>query len=243
MNVAVLIWVGAGIAAGVLVFFGLRFLTKWQIIKDTPTRLISDLFEGPGEVEGSAVELGETLQAPISQKPCLAFHFRVKEKRVRRDSDGDRRTTWRTLIDDKQGVLFGIDDGTGIAAVDPNQAELVLDQERRTRSGFFDSAPPHLEATLSGRYGISTKTWIFNKDLRYEEYILEPGERLYVLGEVSRNTPEDPLRFSKGKIPFIISDKSQESLLSKFLWSAVGCWVGAVAVLVACAFFIPSLNS
>lgn len=242
MDIVIWIWVGAGIIAGVLVFFGLRFLQKWQVIKDTPTSSIADLFEGPGEVEGTAVELGKTLEAPISQKPCLAFHFRVKEKRVRRDSDGDRRTTWRTLVDDKQGVLFGIDDGSGIAAVNPNRAEVVLDRERRTRSGFFDNAPPHLEATLNGRYGVSTKTWIFNKDLRYEEFILEPGERLYVLGEVSRSSPEDPLQFSKGKVPFIISNKSQEALLNKFLGSAVGCWVATMGVLVACAFLLPNLE-
>lgn len=242
MDVVMISWiVGALIAVG-LVAWSFTLLKKWQIIKQTPTSNISDLYQGAGEVEGRVVELGETLESPISRKPCVAFHFKVEQKVVRRDSDGDRRTSWRTIVDDKRGVLFGVDDGTGIAAVDPNLANLVLDREARARSGFFSEAPSHLESTLNNQYGVSTKNWVFNKDLRFTESILSLGEPLYVLGEVNRQSAEDPVVFSKGIVPFIVSDKSQGALLNRFLWQAVGCWIGGVLALVLAGFVAQSVG-
>jgi hypothetical protein len=50
-----------------------------------------------------------------------------------------------------------------------------------SRSGTFDDPTPTQLAFLA-KYGGESKGWLFNKKLRYIEPVIEPGERIAVLG-------------------------------------------------------------
>jgi hypothetical protein len=238
MEVELIIGIVLVPAAGVLVWLGMRQHKIYSRVKNTPTSNISDLYEGPAEVNGSVVPLSDTLESPLTRKPCVAFRFIVEEERTRRDKEGRTSKSWHTIINDKQSVIFGVDDGTGIAAIDLQKAQLILDQDSRMRSGFFDEAPSHVETLLREQYGRSTKNWVFNKSLRYKEFILEAGDPLYVLGNVRRNSPGDAPMFYKGDIPFIVSDKGEKAVLSRMLWTAIGFFAGSLGTLVGAAFLI-----
>ena len=67
--------------------------------------------------------------------------------------------------------------------------------------------------------------------MRYKEFVLEPGESLYVLGDVRRESPDDPPHFYKGTLPYIVSDKGQDTLIRNSLFGGIGSWVGAVAAI------------
>ncbi len=222
----------------VLVFVGRKQWKKYSLIKNIPTTPVAELFEGQAEVKGNVVELTDQLTSPLSQKPCVAFKFIVEEERTRRDKDGDTRRSWHTVVNDKESVVFGVDDGTGIAAVDLKKAELILDMDSRMRSGTFNDAPAHVEGLLSERYGRSTKSWVFNKTMRYKEFVLEAGDPLYVLGNVKRPTPDDAPMFYKGDIPFIVTDKGEKTLLRNTMAAAMGCFIAAVAVLAVAIYLI-----
>ena len=62
-----------------------------------------------------------------------------------------------------------------------------------------------------------------NKTLRYSETVLEVGDPLYVLGTVQFRDDDTP-RFVKGGQVFIVSDKGERALQSRYGWFSRGCW-------------------
>ncbi|MFW5798014.1 MAG: GIDE domain-containing protein [Planctomycetota bacterium] len=221
--------VGLGLEA-VLVVFAIRNWTRYRLIEDTPTTPVESLSPGLREAQGAVVALGDSLQSPMGHKACVYYHFKVEEERIRRDSDGDTRRTWHTVVNDRQHAHCGVDDGTGFAEIDIQNAELKLNQDQHKRSGLFNSASSDLEAALNERYGRSSKGFIFNKSMRYTETVLEEGDRLYVLGDVEMRDDRPPV-FKKGEHPLIVSDKGEAGVSSSYKWTSIGCWAGAVVVL------------
>jgi hypothetical protein len=74
--------------------------------------------------------------------------------------------------------------------------------------------------------------------MRYKEFILEAGDPLYVLGNVRRNTPEEAPMFYKGDIPFIVSDKGENAVLSQMFWTAIGFFGGSLGALTGAVILI-----
>ena len=73
-------------------------------------------------------------------------------------------------------------DKTGEALVDLKAAELTLKAMQAT-SGTFKNVPASLERTLQKRYGVSGKGFIFNKNMRYTESVIEQGAKVFVVGD------------------------------------------------------------
>ncbi len=75
--------------------------------------------------------------------------------------------------------------------------------DNKGNTGLFKQASEELKIAME-KYGKTTKGWLFDKTLRYEETFLTEGDELYVLGEVVRKKNGSPV-FEKGKKPFLIS--------------------------------------
>ena len=192
---------GGGIAA---IYEAYRQHVAANRIKDTPTSQIGGLTDGYREIKGRIAKGDKKLQSPMTGKQCVYYSFTVAESH----QDGDKE-----ILCDKKSTRFYLKDGTGTAALEIDGAELVLDVDHHDKSGSFNAASPKLEAILK-RYDKSSKGLLFNKNLKYEETILEVGDELYVLG---------PAKMVKGSICFkairgqslIVSDKSERDLLQK----------------------------
>lgn len=151
---------------------------------------------------GEAQLLDGHMRAPLSGRPCLAWSVHVEQLRP----NGRGRSDWYPLIRDTRVVSFGLADGTGRAIVDAVGATLVLDYDTRSTSGILDD-PTEAERAFLARYKVSGKGLVFNKDLRYREAVIEIGERIAVLGTVSRDPSSQALRIVRSeKQPLLISD-------------------------------------
>jgi len=182
---------------------------KFHLIQNTETSKITTLKTGFYEIKGKVVCQSEKLVSPLTKKSCVYYKFKVEEQR----SSG-KSSHWITLINDEKFVRFAVQDSSGMAMLDIQGAKLKLNKDVKGNSGLFKKVIPELEETLK-QYGKTSKGWIFEKSLRYEELFLLEGDELYVLGEVTDFESYYPV-FKKDTLPFIISDKPEEELLRGF---------------------------
>jgi tetratricopeptide (TPR) repeat protein len=171
-------------------------------IKDTPTSQIGGLTDGFREIKGRIDKGDKKLHSPMSGKWCVYYAFAVTES----SNDSSKE-----IISDKKSTRCYLDAGTGTAAIELDEAELVLDVDHHDKSGTFNSASPKLETILK-RYGKNSKGLLFNKELQYEETILEVGDELYVLGPAKMVKGTIGFKAIRGQ-PLIVSDKSERDLL------------------------------
>ena len=127
----------------------------------------------------------------------------------------------------------------------PLGAELILPDERTSRSNWLGELPP---ATIAGlnRLGVSTERWMGSKTLRCRESFILPKEQVYVLGTAhehhgARECVENPSRMYIGSSrdhEFIISDRSEKELLSRFRWQMLAFFVGGLTLAATCLIIL-----
>lgn len=148
------------VGAGFLVRSGFRQLRKKNMIENVPASAIRSVAMGLSEIQGSACAEA-TLSAPISGARCHYFRYRVEEERNR--SKGGKE--WVTVDQGVSNVPFQVEDPTGKLLVNPEGADVSLQRDYRR----VDAA----------------EGW-FGRRKRYSEWRIDPGDRLYVLGTVSK---------------------------------------------------------
>lgn len=206
MNIFIIVGL-IGLSAEVMAIVSYsKYSKRYRLIKNTETSRITTLKKGFYEVIGKVVFLNDKLLSPLSQEPCVYYKFKVEEER----SSG-KSTSWFTVINDEKYVRFGLQDPSGIAYIEMKGAKLIFNKDLQGRTGLFRKASEELKWVMN-RYGKTTHGWMFEKKLRYAETIIKESEELYILGEVHEMEGYYPV-FRKGKLPFIISDKSEVSLL------------------------------
>ena len=224
------------VIGGVLFLIGiivtLTNLKNWkrrQRIIATPT---SPIAQAPGtghvEIKGRALPSEQGIvQTPFSGRHAVWTRITIQELR----SSG-RSNYWHTLLTEADGRVFMVDDGSGqMARVNPAGANVMLDKVNIASSGTFNDAQPHLEQFLMSRGLKSTSFLGFNKQMRYEEELIAPGDPVYALGP-SRREPGPPVndgyRMVAGSVlvlfathgaenELILTNKTEEQLTSKLL--------------------------
>ncbi len=213
---------------------GLKNYKRRQRIITTPTSPIGQApGNGPVEIKGRIVASEQgVLQTPFSGRHAVWCRITVQEHR----SSG-RSSYWATVVNEVDQRPFMVDDGSGqMARIMPQGANVILDAQQVASSGTFNDAAPHLQGFLASR-GISTTTFLgFNKSMRYTEEVLSPNDPLYALGP-SRRDPGPPVNDGYRMAPssqltlfavpgdageLILTNKSEEQLVSRLLWGFVG---------------------
>jgi len=165
-------------AIAVSSYFFLRAWKYWRLIKDTPTSRLRSAHQGFVEIEGKGIfSQDHAIYAPLSNHSCIWYQSVIECK-----SSFKSRHTWRVIYQNTSESSFLLDDGTGICLVDPRGAEIISneklvwygDTEWPVRTGIMDSAP----------FAMSLKS-----EYRYTESLVLPGQRLYVLGQLSTHSP------------------------------------------------------
>ena len=181
------------LAVAIVVLFVVLIARWWsekarlaRTLREAPRVDIRAMPEGArARVVGTVTAHGATLRAPLTGRACVAYVAQVEE----RISTG-KTSYWTNRIHEVKSVPFAIDDGTGRAIVDPGAAQLLVEMDATTKSGAFDDATP-IEADFLRRHGMASTGWFFNKTLRYVEGVIEPGERVAVLGQAVREPDPD----------------------------------------------------
>jgi hypothetical protein len=126
-----------GFLAGLYWFFqGFFLFREYRLVADTPTIPIRSMAMGRVQVSGKAA--GEkTLFSPLSNQRCFLYKVDIDRWRTSRSGSG----RWSPFLTDAASVLFYLEDETGKVLVDPEGAELDL-QEADQREISARSAVP-----------------------------------------------------------------------------------------------------
>jgi hypothetical protein len=225
------------IFGGALSFFAIKARNRLKLIEAAPMCKADELITGLAKMKGKIVAVDEEdlLTSPMSKTVCVYFRFLVQEERTRTVTSyqNGRNVTrteryWHTVVDDIQAVPSAVQDKTGEAMVELREAELTLEAMQAT-SGTFNSLPANLERMLQKRYGVSGKGLIFNKNMRYTETTLEPGAKVFVVGDC-KIKKSGTACFYKGDDPLLITDKNEEELVGHFKKRFYGFGISAIAM-------------
>lgn len=175
--------------AGGLIFMALQ-LRKARLIEDTPTSRIRSAPQGYVELSGFARDLGERgqpLLAPLTQKPCVWFRYRIE--RYQRSGKNSR---WHTIESGSSEQWFELDDDSGRCCVDPRGADITptireswKDSARLTPNPSGHIAP--LDVILgnisANRFNLGNGFLnLGGGEYRYTEWRIDTGCWLYALG-------------------------------------------------------------
>ena len=186
-----------------------------QEIKETPTTDIRYLETGRFEIKAEISSESENIQSPLSQSECVWFCLIIKEHVKRGKS-----SSWVIRANEKRFKKCIVDDGSGKCEVELSHVDFDLGPEYKGKSGTLDN-PTDEERNALQNLGLeSTSLFGFNRTFKYEEYILQKGDNLYILGncESQKNSDFDSEILLRGSSdePLFLSDKSEADLISKY---------------------------
>jgi hypothetical protein len=182
-------WVPVVVFASMLAVAGVTWLLKYfandavtnRALQKAPVVRIAEFpAAGVARVIGTVTPTEEQLVSPLTKRPCVHYHLIVEEKRV-----GSRnRTYWADVINEADSRDFCVSDGCGKALVSMSDAEVAVTKDGHNLSGLSGrAAPDSLEKLLSDR---CLRSKDFKRGLRYTEGVIEPGERVTVMGRGRR---------------------------------------------------------
>ncbi len=152
-----------------------------KAIRNAPLVPIREASEGATiRITGTLFEGERLLTAPLSGRPCCAWHLRVIENQGK---------TSREVVNLHESVDFLIEDATGRASVNGVALNFVAEADSQGSSGMmsamFSGESHHkLKAFLEAR-GIPVTSMGLPRSFRYWEGVLEPGERASVVGRAT----------------------------------------------------------
>lgn len=183
-----------GIAAYLLYSGGSELAAVYHILGNDPIDVRNLAGKrGPVEIEGSASPLEETgtVTAPFSGSECVAYTYEVEELR----SSG-KSSSWHTLDEGMAGVDFLVEDETGAVRVDPDGADIRL-EDHSTHLSPGDELPPRIEAYVRDTEDVEPQDTTVDllvtelnlgNEQRFTERRLDVGETVYVYGQVRRGS-------------------------------------------------------
>jgi len=219
-----------------LFWYGWKAQRRKRLIAGIPTSPIRSLALGLVEVSGQAESEAEPLTSPFGGLPCVFYSYKVEEY-----TGTDKHARWNTIANGTSDQPFFVRDATGRVLVVPTGATLMLPDERITRTSWHGELPPLALAGLR-RLGVATHGWMGNKTLRCREALILPEESLYVLGTalehhgMSHHIANESRLYigSSRDHDFIISDRSEQHVLSRLTWQMWAGFLGGLALIAGC---------
>ena len=238
MFVCGIVWL---IIPAFMFFFGYKQLKLRNLIRDTPTSKVGNIKEGLTEVYGDVVPMN-LQRAPITGTECAYYSYQVQEYR----STG-KSHAWVTIDHASSDNEFYIQDETGQAKIRPYSADFKLDPTFSAATNSGGLPPLALGFLQSRNIALTDGFFGFARTLRVMETALVPGKKLYVFGtavpDPASRTGNMYYVITKGDKPplLIISDRSEEHVLSKYMLQA-GVLMGIAGFLVLIGLFLVVLG-
>jgi len=129
----------------------------------------------------------EPFGAPLTGRACLAYEVEVEEY-VKTGRSGK----WKTIIYETDHVAaFWLVESRDRALVQCRHPMMVLDRDGKFRSGVLNE-PDQVLVDYLANHGQAHQGMVFNRNLRYREGIIEPGEEVTVLATARSEPDPDP---------------------------------------------------
>lgn len=144
------------------------------------------------KISGKALNINAPLTAPLSKRKCVFYKITIQQR-----VNSGKSSRWETLIEKENIQDFFIEKNGERAIVLPvkvprNYMDYLV-TDKTTNSGTFNNPTPEFMKLLKF-YNIDSETLFgFNKQLKYEEAIIEIGEQITVAGNVRWMDLENPI--------------------------------------------------
>lgn len=173
------------------------------------------------EVRGTVVA-EEARTAPLSSRPCVFWRLLVEQQ---------RRTRWETVLDQRDGVVLWLDDGTGRVRLDPREAEPVATAAGRVRTGILANPSPEWTELLA-RLGAPARP-ATTPFLRWREEVFEVGDALTAIGRAQ--AIDGGWEIVPDQQQFVLSDRDDAEVVRQHRrngrrWAGIAAAGGALAV-------------
>ncbi|MDG5490543.1 GIDE domain-containing protein [Psychroserpens sp. SPM9] len=203
---------------GLIIFITYYFSKKQVIIRTLskiPRKPASSLKTNElSKVTGKALHVTAPLIAPYTERKCVFYQIRIQQK-----VSSGKNSRWKTLVREEKFQDFFVDTNNDFVIVKPQEHPrnyiCYLVKDSKQSSGTFDDPTPQFEAVLR-RYNINPENFFgFNKRLRYEEGIIEIGERITVAGIATWKTLSEPIsEYPYSKIAALENDHKQKLIIT-----------------------------
>lgn len=166
------------------------------------------------KVSGKALHVKEPLLAPYSQRKCVFYQIIIQQK-----VSSGKSSHWKTIVHEEKFQDFFIDTNSDFVIVKPSNHPKnyisYLVKDKNQSSGTFNDPTPKFTEVLN-RYQINHENFFgFNKRLRYEEGIIEIGERITVAGIAKWKALSEPLpEYPYSTIAELESDGKQKLIIT-----------------------------
>ena len=229
----------SGLGTSLLAFYrGLRSMIVKRRIRDIPVSKIRSAAMGLNEIEGRIVPI-KTMKSPLTGKECVYFRLEIEQAT---DSINPPRILAKNVGMGKACMemreKFLMRDGTGEILVDLKGAEVDIIPSHSCDSG----ALPREASKLLRKKDKETGDFLgINSRHNYTEYLIKPGDRLFVLGTISRNPKKsfsprhtENMMLCKGKNDdmFYVSNEPVKKRLAKLGWKTITGVFGGAALIV-----------
>jgi hypothetical protein len=102
---------------------------------------------------------------------------------------GDDLLQWRVEFDETSVQAFLVDDGSGeLARVYPYGARAIVATKSVAECEYLNSEPSELQAFMRARGHLTSMSMGSDRDTRFEEAALAPGDRVTVVGLAQRRS-------------------------------------------------------
>ncbi len=129
------------------------------------------------KVVGTVELVGDSLTAPLSNRLCAYYEVEVQKKVSR-----GKNSHWETIIREEKTNKFIINVKQHKVFINTKKIKKYIVTDKKFNAGTFNNATEPLENYLKEHGHKSTGSLGFNKTLRFYERILEPNEKIAVLG-------------------------------------------------------------
>ncbi|MFD2725094.1 hypothetical protein [Hyunsoonleella rubra] len=170
------------IAVGILsYYFNKKQTVLRQLSKFKAKSILQFRTNEPTKLTGKVLHVHEPFVAPFSRRKCVAFEFKIQQKK----SSG-KNSYWKTLVEKQDIQDFFVEQNGEVVMVKPvkfpkNFMSYFVD-DKKVSSGFLNDPTPEFDALLQ-QFDVASENFFgFNKTLRYTERILEVGETVTVGG-------------------------------------------------------------
>lgn len=242
-----MVWIPAAIGGTLALlsaYMAWKNYSEYTVIVDTPTSKIRSAPMGLVEVQGNVVSQN-TIQSPLSGKPCVAYELIYERYEVQRDKNKTKRR-WRRLTTEREQDTFTLSDDTGNLNVVPQGSELSIKPNNYyyARAGMFSGISQawnqmsSKQGTIAGvpiqnfQQVNSLRTgWARANDIRVTEKLLMQNDNVYVLGTLQDEGGQKAIKKSDTNKYFFIYQGSIKDVVSSKRWMSIGFTIATIIII------------
>ncbi len=192
------------------------------------------------EIYGAVLPDKKVYKSPFTNKDCVYYHYLVQEYK-----NQGKHSSWVTVNAGSQSLPFYLQDNTGKVLIDPAFADINVPLDYEGTSGI-GKEPSITIKNFLGSKGLRHEGFFsINKRMRYREYFIAPGDKLYILGTAGKNPniknilhSTEGIMIQKGTTLYQIHDKKESEVLGSLAWKAYGGIIGGALLSLLCLTII-----